>query len=83
MKKFPHLCRPGLAGYTRRELLIGAAVVLALMAVTAREVRHRPPPSCGVACSPCGGDAAGGLDRWIAAQTNATPGTLGTVPASR
>jgi len=58
------------AGYTRREWLIGSVVVLALLATTARELRHAPPPTCGPACSPCGGDAATGLDRWAAAQTN-------------
>jgi hypothetical protein len=76
------LCRNSrlrLGGYTRRELIAGAGVVLALFAVTASELRHRNPPSCGAACSPCGGEAAGGLERWVAAQTNAT--TIAPAPA--
>jgi hypothetical protein len=70
------------AGYTRREWLVGTVVVLALLVATARELRLRPAPTCGAACSPCGGDAVVGLENWVAAQTNAParpPAPVGSV----
>jgi hypothetical protein len=68
--KFVRTPRHRLAGWTRREWLVGSGVVLALLGLAALELRKSGTPVCGAGCSTCGLETEGALDRWISAQTN-------------
>jgi len=56
--------------FARREWLIGSGVVLALLGLTAMEMRKSRAPVCGPGCSTCGSDLAVLTDAWLANPSN-------------
>jgi hypothetical protein len=65
--------RFGRRAFTRREWLVGSGVVLALLGLTALEMRKSRVPVCGPGCSTCGSDLAAITDAWLANPSNRPP----------
>ena len=68
-------------GFTRREVLVGSAVVLALLGLAAVENRKSSAPACGPGCATCGNQVSLLLDRYAVGGSN-PPSALAPGPAA-
>ena len=63
------------AGFTRREVVGGLVVLVALLALAAAEMQKNRGKTCGAACDACGDLTSLTLTNWAAAQSTNAPGT--------
>jgi len=63
------------AGFTRREVVGGLVVLVALLALAAAEMQRTRGKTCGAACDACGDLTSLTLTNWAAAQSTNVPGT--------
>jgi hypothetical protein len=59
--------------FTRREWLVGVGVALALLGLTATELRKSRAPVCSPGCSTCGPDIAAISEAFLANPSNRPP----------